>query len=168
MGPNGESSSRLQVFSTILADPASLHAVVLVAASHYIRALDPNSHVIDLLHLRDMAISEVRGALFDDRRGTSDPLITAVAYLTSYEAVFGSRTICKTHMRGLTAMVVLRGGLSALGFQGLLEHIVLWTSSRVSGSTETLSHFDGSICEPVALHATSSQPQVTCSAFHNV
>jgi hypothetical protein len=164
MGPDGESLPRLQAFSSILADPASLHAVVLVAASHYTRARDPNSRIINLLRLRDMAIREIRGALLDDRRGTSDPLITAVAYLASYEVVFGSRATCQTHMDGLTAMVVLHGGLSALGFEGFLEHIVRWTDSNASGFTGSRSPFDKGICEPFALHATPVQLQATCPA----
>jgi hypothetical protein len=154
MGSNGENLLRLQALSSMLADPASLHAVVLVAASHYTRARDLNSQIIDLLHLRDMAIREIRGALLDGRRGTSDPLITAVAYLASYEVVFGSHAICKTHMEGLTAMVVLRGGLSALEFEGLLEHIVRCADSNVSRFTGSRSRLHSGICEPVTLHLT--------------
>jgi hypothetical protein len=145
MGTNTEGLLRLQVFSSILADPASLHAVILVASSHYIRAQGSNSDIIDLLQLSDMAIREIRSALVDDRRGTSDPLIAAVAYMASYEALFCSRTICETHMEGLTIMVNLRGGLSALGFEGLLENIVRCTDSNASSATGSRSHFGGSV-----------------------
>jgi hypothetical protein len=155
----------LQVFSSILADSASFHAVIIIATSHYTRALDPNFYIIDLLLIKDMAISEIRGAVLDDRCGTSDPLITAVVYLTYYEAVFRSRVICRTYMRGLTAMKTLSGGLSAQ-FQGSLEHIVGWTNSEAPSFTASHSHSDSNIYEPVALRNKILQSQATCSAVH--
>jgi hypothetical protein len=117
----------------MFADHAFLHAVLLVSASSYIRAQDTSLSNIDLMQLRDMAMAEVRQALTDKSRMISDSLAAAIAHLASYEALSGSRTICKTHMEGLTALVRTRGGLSALGFDGQLEHIILWTNSNASG-----------------------------------
>jgi hypothetical protein len=162
-----EGSLRLQVFSSILADSASFHAVIIITTPRYTRALDPNFYIIYLLLIKDMAISEIRGVFLDDRRSTSDPLTTAVVYLTYYEAVFGSRAICRTYMRGLKAMKTLTGGLSAQ-LQKSLEHIVLWTSSEASSFTRSHSHSDSNIYEPVALHATILQSQASCPAVHTL
>nr|OQO16877.1 hypothetical protein B0A51_16680 [Rachicladosporium sp. CCFEE 5018] len=131
------------LFSPFLrTDLAPLHATMLVAASHYSRIGGSRSHAIDLLQLRGMAISEINGALADDARGTSDHLIMAVAIMATYEALFGDRTVCSTHMQGLTRMVSLRGGLPALGLDGFLERTLLYVDANVSHITNTRLYFD--------------------------
>lgn len=109
-GPDATGLAQSQYLPFVLSDPASVHAFMLVSASHYGRVRGSKVHAIDLLQLRGMAISEINRALRDETRGTSDQLIAAVAKMASYEALFGDRTICNTHMQGLTRMVSLRGG----------------------------------------------------------
>jgi hypothetical protein len=105
---------------------------MLISACHYTRAQGSSRNVIDLLELSDMAIREIRNALIDGDRGVSGPLVTAIAHMASYEALFGSSTNCRTHMEGLTTVVSIRGGLSALGHDGLLKKIVLWAIDNAS------------------------------------
>jgi hypothetical protein len=88
---------------------------------------------IGLTQLSSMAIAEVRLALTDESRMISDPLVAAIAHLASYEALFGTRTICTTHMEGLSALVSTRGGLAALGSDSQVKQIILWTVSNASG-----------------------------------
>ena len=44
--------------------------------------------------------------------------------------MFGSQDIYHIHMEGLKQMVNQRGGLSNLGFDGLLERIILWNDAN--------------------------------------
>lgn len=125
-----------------MTDRASLHAVMLMAASHYGNVRGSRSHTIDILQLRGMAISEINGALEDPNRATSDQLIAAVASMASYEALFGDRRIFNTHMTGLLRMVSLRGGLPALGLDGLLERILLWIDANAAHITGSHIYFD--------------------------
>lgn len=123
-------------------DRAPLHAVVLMAASHYRNAHGAQSHTIDILQVREMAMAEVNNALQDSVRSISDQIIAAVAQLACYEALFGDRNIFNMHMTGVTRMVSLRGGLSALGVDGLLERILLWVDSNTAHITGSRVYFD--------------------------
>lgn len=79
-----------------------------------------------------MAIRAINEALEDPVRATSDQLIAAVAKMAQYEALFGDKAIFNTHMTGLLRMVSLRGGLPALGLDGLLERMLLWIDVNAS------------------------------------
>lgn len=113
-----------------------------MAASHYRTIHGARSHTIDVLQVREMAMAEVNSALRDPVRSTSDQIIAAVAQLASYEALFGDRNIFNMHMSGVTRMVSLRGGLSALGVDGLLERILLWVDSNTAHITGSGVYFD--------------------------
>ncbi|KAH9844522.1 Fungal specific transcription factor domain [Teratosphaeria destructans] len=123
---------RTRFFPFTMTDAASVHAVMLMAASHYSRARGPRSHTIDLLQLKGMAIAAINSGLSDPRRATSDQVIIAVAMMASFEALYGDRAFFETHMTGLVRMVTLRGGLHALGLDGLLERILLWIDSNAT------------------------------------
>lgn len=160
-GPDATGLLRTHFFPFILTDPASVHAVMLIAASHYGRIRGSKSHTIDLLQLRGLAISQINRALAEEGRGTSDQLIAAVAKMASYEALFGDRSICNTHMQGLTRMVSLRGGLPALGLDGLLERLILWIDSNTSHITGNRLYFDKSAFPPSSALVTHPQPDPT-------
>lgn len=133
---------RRRLFPLIMTDAATLHAVLLLAASRYGRRHGPRSHAIDILQLRGMAIREINQALTVPARGTSDQIIMAVAEMATYEALFGSHEIFNTHMTGLTRMVTLRGGLPALGLDGLIERILLWIDVNVAHVNRSRLYFD--------------------------
>lgn len=78
------------------------------------------------------AIGEISAALVDDTQRATDRTIAIVAQMAAYEALFGDRKIYRTHMRGLTQIVRLRGGLPALGLDGLMERFLLWIDSNTS------------------------------------
>ena len=141
-GPEANGLLRTRFFPFVMTDPAPFHAVMLIAASHYGKVRGSQSHGIDLLQLRGMAIREINGALEDQARGTSDQLIAAVAQMASYEALFGDEDIYNTHMTGLLRMVSLRGGLPALGLDGLLERMVLWIDINAAHITGSHIYFD--------------------------
>lgn len=141
-GPDAKGLLRTVFFPFVLTDPAPLHAVMLMAASHYGNVRGSRSHTIDILQLRGMAIREINGALEDEVRATSDQMIAAVAKMACYEALFGDQNIFNTHMTGLLRMVSLRGGLPALGLDGLLERILLWIDSNAAHITGSHIYFD--------------------------
>ncbi|KAF2764822.1 hypothetical protein EJ03DRAFT_355439 [Teratosphaeria nubilosa] len=123
---------RTRFFPFTMTDAASVHAVTLMAASNYSRVRGPRSHTIDLLQLKGMAIAAINSGLSDPRRAMSDQVIIAVAMMASFEALYGDGAFFETHMTGLVRMVTLRGGLHALGLDGLLERILLWIDSNAT------------------------------------
>lgn len=139
----------------MLTDLASLHAVMLFGASHYGRSRNSKSHTIDLLQLRGMAIREINVALEDGVRATSDQVIAAVGKLAAYEAIFGDANIFHTHMIGLLRIVSLRGGLPALGLDGLLERMLLWIDSNAAQYMRTHIYFDKAAFPSQYLHPAS-------------
>ncbi|KAK5122445.1 hypothetical protein LTR85_004029 [Meristemomyces frigidus] len=151
-GPVTKGLLRTRFFPLIMTDAAPLHAVMLVAASHYSKVRGSRLHAIDLLQLRGMAIREINAALEDGRRATSDQLIAAVAKMASYEALFGDRDIFNTHMTGLTRMVTLRGGLPNLGLDGLLERILLWIDANATLIVGRHLYFDKNAFPTTAVH----------------
>jgi len=152
---------RSQYIPFVLANPAPLHAILLMAASHYSRLYGSRSHAINLLQLRGLAIGEINNALADQHRCTSDHVIAAVAQMAAYEALFGDRSICNTHMQGVTRMVSLRGGLPALGLDGLLERILLWIDANVSHLSRSRLYFDQRAFPPSAPNVTHPAPDPT-------
>lgn len=103
-----------------------MYAVLLMAASHYC-AINPHSaNLIDLLYLKSKALTEINIALRDPKRATSDAIIGAVMKMAAYEAVFGDSAVFSAHMKGLSLMLKMRGGLGTLGLDGLLERMVVW------------------------------------------
>lgn len=152
---------RTRFFPFVLTDKATLHTVMLMAASHYSNAKGSRSQTIDLLQLRGMAIREINSALENPARAVSDQLIAAVAKMASYEALFGDRQIYNTHMTGLIRMVSMRGGLPALGLNGLLERIILWIDSNCAHITGGQVYFDKSAFPSRIMHPRPD-PQRFC------
>ena len=143
---------RTRFFPFIMTDAAPLHAMVLMSASRFSALHGPRTHAIDLLQLRGIAIREINTALEDPKRATSDQLIAAVAKIASYEALFGDRNSCHTHMTGLLRMVTLRGGLPQLGLDGLLERLILWIDSNATHLMRRPIYFDKDAFPTDAVH----------------
>lgn len=129
-----------------------------MATLQYTRSHKSGWPIIDNFQLREMALGEVHNALHDHVSGTSDQIIAAVAYLAAYEAICGDRALCDTHMQGVTRMVSLRGGLPALGLDGLLEKMLLWIDSNVAYVTKTRVYFDNSAFPPSRPNFTHPRP----------
>ncbi|KAK0900558.1 hypothetical protein LTR02_009102 [Friedmanniomyces endolithicus] len=128
-------------FPFAVTDAAPFHAVMLVA-THYRRSRGTHAHAIDPLQLRGMAIREINQALEDPVRATSDQLIAGVAHMACYEALCGDPDGFNTHMTGLLRLVSMRGGLPALGLDGLLERILLWIDANATHIVGTHLYFN--------------------------
>ena len=149
---------RTTFMDLILSDRASLHSLLLVAGAHWNKVRPQHQHRINLLQLRGMAIQEINRALIDHRTGgraTSDQTLAAVGKMATYELLFGQRETFHTHMTGLQRMVSLRGGLQALGLNGLLERILLWIDSNAMAITHASSLY----FPPAAFSSTLGHPR---------
>jgi hypothetical protein len=124
--PNHKGLLRRRWFPLAMEEPSTMYAVLLMAASHYCAVNPHSANLIDLLYLKSRALTEINIALRDQERATSDAVIGAVMKMAAYEAVFGDSAVFSAHMRGLSLMLDLRGGLETLGLDGLLERMVVW------------------------------------------
>jgi len=108
---------------------------MLLAASHYESEYGSNNHGFDIFALRSMAISGMNEHLLSPASSLSDELVGAILHVAAYEALFGDRNAFAMHMSGLQKIVELRGGLSTLGLDGLLERMLLWVDVNASFAT---------------------------------
>lgn len=130
-------------------ESATMYAVLLMAASHY-SAIQPGSiRPNDLVYLKSKAITSINQGIRDPKRATSDAMIGAVMKMAAYEAVFGDSAVFSTHMKGLSTMLKMRGGLGTLGLDGLLERMVVWIDLNAAF-----------ICGLTALFGTDAFPTV--------
>lgn len=130
--PNHKGLLRRRWFPLAMEEPSTMYAVLLMAASHYCAVNPQSANLIDLLHLKSRALTEINIALRDPKRATSDAVIGAVMKMAAYEAVFGDSAVFSAHMRGLSMMLDMRGGLCTLGLDGLLERMVVWIDLNAS------------------------------------
>jgi hypothetical protein len=124
--PNHKGLLRRRWFPLAMEEPSTMYAILLMAASHYCAVNPHSANLIDLLYLKSRALTEINAALRDPERATSDAVIGAVMKMAACEAVFGDSAVFSAHMRGLSLMLNMRGGLGTLGLDGLLERMVVW------------------------------------------
>ncbi|CDM35594.1 transcriptional regulator family: Fungal Specific TF [Penicillium roqueforti] len=126
--PGNHGLLRTTWFPLVMTEPALFSVILLLAASHYASLqVDPSSMKIDLLGFRYTAVLSINRSL-DARQpeNVHDALIGAIAKMASYEAMFGSLENYNIHMQGLARLISLRGGLTSLGLNGLLQRMVIW------------------------------------------
>ncbi|KAI4287407.1 MAG: hypothetical protein L6R35_003336 [Caloplaca aegaea] len=140
--PGTKGALRSIWFPMVLADQAVLNVVVLTATSNRISVRHTQCRPEVLLQLKENAISFINRGLRDPELATSDQMIGAVAKMAAYEAGFaGDEEQYHVHMRGLTKMVELRGGLEALGLNGLLARMLLWIDLNAAYLLKTKLYF---------------------------
>ncbi|KAF4549155.1 Hypothetical protein D9617_23g005700 [Elsinoe fawcettii] len=130
--PGQEGNLRKHWMPLTMTDPAAFYAIMLMAATAY-SGLDKRvAHAINLLALKGKAIAAINEALSDPRRRTNDATIAGILKMASYEAAFGNEQFFHAHMDGLQQVVGMRGGLPGLGWDGLLERMILWVDTNAS------------------------------------
>lgn len=99
-------------------------ANILVAAFHdsFQRGEPPDSTFV--AWTRGMAIRNINESLARDRL-PSNSTIAAVGILAAFELEFGDNTTFDTHLRGMSTMITLRGGLDAPDIPTVVRNIVL-------------------------------------------
>lgn len=143
--PDHKSLLRRRWFPLAMQEPSTMYAVLLMAASHYCAVCPHSANLIDLLALKSRALTEINSALRDPKRATSDAVIGAVMKMAAYEACFGDSAVFSAHMKGLSLMLKMRGGLGTLGLDGLLERMVVWidlNASFICGLTKLFGNSD--------------------------
>ena len=151
-GPDDFGLLRTVWIPFVMTDAALLHSVVLVAATHYSTVHGPNSHNIDIIALRGMAIAAIGASTRDSARHTSNETIAAIANIASFEALYGDSEAYATHMIGLRHLVRSRGGLGSLGLDGFLERLLVWIDANASYITNQPHFFDNNHCPPSLPH----------------
>ena len=81
-----------------MTEPATMYAVLLMAASAYCMLYPSQAALVNLLALKARALTEINAALATPNKATSDALIGAVAKIAAYEAVFGDSEVFAAHM----------------------------------------------------------------------
>ena len=140
-----------------MGETATFRAMSLMGAAHYSVVNPSFRNKIDLLALKGKVISDVNEALGDPVRAKSDSIIAAVLKLASWEAVFGEPEQYHAHMHGLQQMILLRGGMSKLGMNGVLERSVLWIDSNASHHLGTPHKFDRKHFPSIYTHPVPEQ-----------
>lgn len=118
-----------------------MYAVLLMAASHFCIVNPSKAALVDLLYSKARALTEINAGIADPNRSTSDAMIGAVVKMAAYEAIFGESLVFAAHMKGLQLMLRIRGGLSKLGLNGLLERMLVWVdlnADHLTGSARQL------------------------------
>ncbi|KAL9007472.1 MAG: hypothetical protein Q9173_007270 [Seirophora scorigena] len=140
--PGTKGALRSIWFPMVLAEQAVLNVVVLTATSNYVSVHQTQCSAEVLWQLKENAISSINRGLGHPELATSDQMIGAVAKMAAYEAGFaGDEEQYHVHMKGLTKMVELRGGLQALGLNGLLARMLLWIDLNAAFLLNTQLYF---------------------------
>ncbi|KAL8814373.1 MAG: hypothetical protein Q9223_006397 [Gallowayella weberi] len=140
--PGAKGALRSIWFPAVIAEQSTLNVVILTAAFHYVSINNLQCAPEVLYKLKQDAITSINRGLQDPQRAISDQLIGAVAKMAAYEAGFaGDEAQYHIHMKGLVKMVELRGGLQALGLNGLLARMLLWIDLNAAFILKTHLYF---------------------------
>ncbi|KAB8237407.1 hypothetical protein ETB97_001377 [Aspergillus alliaceus] len=148
--PGNKGLLRTSWFPLVMSEPALFLVIMLLAASHYASLNEHTADMkINLLSLRCEAVQAINDSLKYQRPDrVSDALVGAIAKMGSYEAMFGNIDNYSVHMKGLTRAVGLRGGLTALGLNGLLRRIVVWIDRNAAFLHGSTLYFPGATFVP--------------------
>ncbi|EXJ69339.1 uncharacterized protein A1O5_07375 [Cladophialophora psammophila CBS 110553] len=133
-------------FPMVLSSPIVFQVIVLFSASHYASLRNDLTLAETILSLKQCALSGIARALSSDTRGlvVRDEMISAVAKMASYEAIFGEESAYHCHMKAVEMMLKLRGGLTALGLEGFLSRLLVFIDTNSAFLLNTHLHFRGS------------------------
>ena len=127
-------------FPIVLRDAANFHVTMLFSACHYASLAASPTTLPDPLILKQKAIAAINEGIGDRSRSSTDAFIGAVAKMAFYESMFGDLEAYNVHMKGLKRMIEIRGGLQALGLNGTLADMCLWTDERSWRLNNTKRH----------------------------
>lgn len=124
--PGNHGLLRSSWFPLVISDLAIFQTIMLLSATNAASVKPTICSRDQLLKLKSDAIGSIHNSLQCDRNSVSDALIGATAKMASFEAMYGQVESYHMHMNGLRKMIEMRGGLNALGLDGLLRRIVVW------------------------------------------
>ncbi|KAL8836927.1 MAG: hypothetical protein Q9170_002727 [Blastenia crenularia] len=140
--PGAKGSLRSIWFSMVITEQASLNVTILFAITHCISIYQTQGRPEVLYQLKEETIASINRALKDPDLAISDQIIGAVARMAAYEAGFAEDAKqYHIHMKGLTKMVELRGGLECLGLDGVLARMLLFVDLNAAFLLRTKLYF---------------------------
>ncbi|KAL9601511.1 MAG: hypothetical protein Q9219_002463 [cf. Caloplaca sp. 3 TL-2023] len=141
-GPGAKYSLRLIWFPMVINNQATLSIVWMFTMTHYVPTHQTRGDPEVLSRMKENAIASINRALKDPKLAISDEVIGAVAKMAAYEAGFtGDEKQYHIHMKGLSKMVELRGGLKSLGLNGLLARMLLFIDANGAFLLKTKQYF---------------------------
>lgn len=127
-------------FPMILHSPAAFEVTMLFSASHLASSLDGELDESSLLQLKHFASHSLCNLVSSGR--VDDETISAAAKMACYEAIFGSAKTYCMHMKAVSQMVALRGGIEKLGLAGLLGRLILFIDTNSAYLLHTHLHIE--------------------------
>ncbi|KAF7597585.1 hypothetical protein BBP40_000063 [Aspergillus hancockii] len=148
--PGNKGLLRTSWFPLVMTEPALFLVIMLLAASHYASMRDQSHDMkLKLLSLRCEAVQAINDSLrYQQPDRVNDALVGAIAKMGSYEAMYGTMDNYSVHMGGLRRAIGLRGGLTALGLNGLLRRIVIWIDRNAAFLHGSSLYFPGATFVP--------------------
>ncbi|KAH0340342.1 hypothetical protein KCU81_g6884, partial [Aureobasidium melanogenum] len=119
-----------------LADTALFNVRLLFASGDLIRlnVLPPET----ALWLREQAVRSINEALDDPVRAISDPIILAVGRIALHESMYGDKSAANLiHRPAQHRMIMMRGGMGALGFPELVKRLMRWADKVMALQSDT-------------------------------
>lgn len=101
----------------ILSNPTLLSSITLLTISH-LRHLKRESHTsASLLKLQGQVLENIQLAIRNSASmSIADPVVLSIVIMAAYEAFYGTSECYDIHLRGLTQIVELRGGMVEEGY----------------------------------------------------
>jgi hypothetical protein len=108
-------------------DPAPLHSTICSAGGH-LALLEGTigSDNSEYIGHKMETIRIVNERMTDISQATTDETLGAIALLVTDQTVDGDYEEMSVHMKGLAKLVNIRGGLPAMGMNGLLAGEIQW------------------------------------------
>lgn len=150
----------------IFDDPVVLTTAMLLGLRSHLspcQQAPSATHRHHLLQIKEFLISSINAALHDSRRRLSDEMLICISLLAAYEVKYEnpSESQYHVHMSGLVRMILLRGGLHAIGAgKPWVERVLVWQDANSSSMAG---------CEPYfkteSLPTTLRRPEVNRDVY---
>ncbi|KFY94381.1 hypothetical protein V500_03280 [Pseudogymnoascus sp. VKM F-4518 (FW-2643)] len=126
-------NSKVEWMKFAITDAALLHMTLVISALH-VALLRGKAFSVDAFRHQREAVKILDARLNDPMLNNTDPTILAISCLALTEILNASPLEAASHLNALEELVKQRGGLQALGFNGIVRRKVLWAdlSSAIS------------------------------------
>lgn len=159
-GPEKTFLLRTVWFSAVIHSPAIFQVIVLFSASHYAAQHHDIIYAPTILALKQYALAGIASLVTSTEDALSDELIAVIAKMASYEAIYGLESVYHTHMKAVSRIILSRGGLAALGLDGLLARLLAFIDTNSAFLLKTHLYFRESpfpLCRPSFSHPNPGQ-----------
>ncbi|MCJ1314004.1 hypothetical protein MMC25_007684 [Agyrium rufum] len=149
---HGRGDNPLNLFALrAMQEPALLNAILLKVSTHHDSLRGLLAPSFETMRLQCETIRLVQSQLTTGDPNLPDSTIAAVAVMALNEHISGNYVAMVMHMDALEKMVKLRGGLRALGMDGILHMLISWQDMLTSTVLLTRPRFAKTTCNVVLL-----------------